>query len=796
MDMTTQGKDYEYATLMNMLHVSVSKHLLDEHFTMVWANSFYYDLIGYPKEEYEALYHNHCDTYYVNDALGIHDDKELAELTDAVMKALSTGRNGYTLTSRMRRKSGEYIWVQMTATFTDEYIDGRQVSYTVMTDVTESMQQRIEQTAAYDNLPGFVAKYRIDPEMHIRIMEVNSQFNTFFGAGSSRIDTAAVIFQNNLKQNEEVIRAHRQELTAGKPVHFVIHVENSAGKTFWLQVNASCVDRQGGDFIYLAIFIDITNETELRSMQEKLEQQARELQQALELAEHASRAKTDFLSHMSHDIRTPMNAIVGMTDIAKAHLNEPEKMLDCLGKIELSSRHLLGLINDVLDMSRIENGNIAINTAPVSLPELLENVVTITQPSIKAREQQFAVQLHHVRHERYCSDALRLRQILINLLSNASKFTPSGGAVTVDIEEFPGAAPAGTELRIRVADTGIGMSAGYLKHIFDPFSREQDSRVDKTEGSGLGMAITKRLVELLGGSIEVQSEVGVGTTFVVRLPMEIDDTATELCRFPELKVLVVDDGAYTLEYLEQLLGELQVKAECTSSGADAVEKVVRASREGRDYDAVILDWKMPELDGLHTAERIREKVGRQFPILIMSAYDWSDIEDVAKRAGVNGFLQKPIFRSTLCYGIKRYVLQQKAEKSVQPTYDFSGKRLLLVEDNELNREIAVELLQRTGAIVDTACNGKQGIERFENVPEGHYALILMDIQMPVMDGLAATRVIRALSRADAATVPIIAMTADAFAEDVVAAKQAGMTSHLAKPIDVAELYRVIQACLA
>ena len=432
----------------------------------------------------------------------------------------------------------------------------------------------------------------------------------------------------------------------------------------------------------------------------------------------------------------------------------------------------------------------------MSLPELITNVVTITQPNIKARNQKFSVKLHNLRHERYCSDALRLRQILINLLSNASKFTPAGGEVSMDIEERKGEDELSVFLDMVITDTGIGMSEEFMEHIFEPFSREQDSRVDKTEGSGLGMAITKRLVELLGGTIRVTSKNGAGSTFSVTIPMQIDDMPPIYPYFPDLRILVVDDGEDILEYMEQALKEFGVTAECTESGADAVARVKEAHEKGENYDAVILDWKMPVMDGLQTARCIREEVGNEIPVLIMSAYDWSEIEEAAQTVGVAGFLQKPIFLSTLCYGIQKYVLGENVLKNELPTYDFTGRHFLLVEDNELNREIARELLQQTGAAVDIAGDGKAGLEAFENSMEGFYDLILMDIRMPVMDGLCATKEIRRLSRRDASEIPVIAMTADAFAEDITVAMQAGMNAHIAKPIEVQQLYRLIDSFLA
>lgn len=783
-----QGTDYEYTTLMHMLHVSVSKHLLDEHFTLIWANPFYYEMIGYTREEYEATYHNQCDRYYWDEAQGIDERGEWDKIGAVVAQALAAGRSGYQLTSRMRCKDGTYRWVQMTGTFVDEYVGGAQVSYTTMTDVTETMQQQIEQSVTYDNLPGFVAKYRIGRDGGLTFLDANRRFYEFFGTADRDPDARSTPFRESIRRNLDSILAYREEFAAGAPVHFVAQAEDQYGRKAWLQVNAACIDRQGGEPVYLAICIDITDETELRRMQETLEQQARALKEALAQAEQANRAKSDFLSHMSHDIRTPMNAIVGMTDIARAHLHEPEKMRDCLDKITLSSKHLLGLINDVLDMSRIENGNIMISAAPLSLSELLENVVTITQPNIKARDQHFSVSLHHIRHEWYRSDALRLRQILINLLSNASKFTPPQGSITVTIEE-EAQGPARSLLRIGVRDTGKGMEPAYLVHLFEPFTREADSRVDKTEGSGLGMAITKRLVELLDGTITVESAPGQGTAFTVTLPMEVEETPPEDEALPALRILVVDDSPETREYMANALSELGVHAVCAEGGADAVGQAARAQAAGTPFDAVLLDWKMPGVDGLETARRIRAQAGGAVPILLMSAYDRSDIEAQAHEVGIRGFLQKPVFRSTLYHGIRQFVMGEARRPAQTQSYDFTGRRILLAEDNDLNREIATALLERTGALVDTAANGNACVACFADAPIGYYELILMDIQMPELDGLEAARIIRSLDRADA-SVPIVAMTADAFAEDVEAARRAGMDGHIAKPIDIDQLYRL------
>ncbi|POP31457.1 PAS domain-containing protein [Lactonifactor longoviformis] len=787
---------YEYDTLMNLLHVSVSKHLLDDHFTLVWANDFYYELIGYNKEEYQAAYHNLCDTYYMNDELGIHDEELWNQIGEEVIRTLDAGRDGYTLVAQMRRRSGEYIWVRMSARFTDEYIDGYRVSYTAMMDVSDIMRMEQEQSVTYDNLPGFIAKYKVGKMLDFTLLDGNDRFFAFFGKESWK-NMEYPLFRDNVLRNQAVFEAHREALLKGEQVHFTVHMSDQRGQDAWLQINGSCVGYQDGDPVYLVIYIDITNETELRQMQRQLEDQAEKLRSALKEAEEANRAKSDFLSRMSHDIRTPMNAILGMKDIAVSHMEDPDKVKDCLKKIGLSGQHLLGLINDVLDMSKIESGEMALRDDVVSLPEVLENIVTIMQPQFKERDQKFSIRLQCVIHELFVSDSLRLRQIFLNILSNACKFTPLGGSITMDVAEV--GTEGGTAYFIfTITDTGIGMQPEFIEHLFTAFSREKDSRVDKTEGTGLGMAITKRIAELLEGTIEVESEPGKGSVFSVRLPLKIEESPKLDASFPNLKIIVADDDAVMCEYTVEMLQNIGIYADWVDSGEQAVAKVLEAQKKGEAYDAILLDWKMPGQDGLETTRRLREVSEGELPILIISAYDWNDIEQEAKMAGVSGFLQKPIFASTLIRGLRQYILGESTEgerSESEHISDFGGRHFLLVEDNALNREVAQELLGDMGAVIDTACDGLQGIKAFAASEEGFYDILLMDIQMPVMDGYTAARTIRTLNRTDAGTVPILAMTADAFAEDIRAAKDAGMDGHLAKPLDGVTLKREISKYL-
>lgn len=798
--MNKQGKTlnqegYEYDTLMNLLQVSVSKHLINKDYTLVWANDYYYDLIGYTKEEYELLYHNLPSFYYMNDALGIHDDDLWNQLGTEVVKALSAGKNGYTHVTQMRQNGGGYIWVRMTARFTDEYIDGYRVSYTAMTDVSDIMRMQQEQSVTYNNLPGFVAKYRVQKDFKFKFLDANDKFFTFFGDKSCNGEEDP-LYCDNVARNMTVFQEYKETLLAGNPVHFTAKMKDQFGHDAWLQINASCVEYQDDDPVYLVVYIDITNETELRHMQKKLEKQAEQLGIALKEAEKANRAKSDFLSKMSHDIRTPLNAVLGMKDIAETHLDDREKVEDCLKKIGLSGQHLLGLINDVLDMSKIESGEMILREDVMSLPEVLTNIVAIMQPQFKEKNQQFSIRLQCVVHEKFLSDALRLRQIFLNILSNAYKFTPAEGKITMDVQEL--SAELGiAKFVFTITDSGIGMKPEFLSQIFSAFSREQDSRVDKTEGTGLGMAITKKIVDLLRGTIVVESEQGKGSTFRVTLPLKITDVPFVERAFPDLKVLVVDDDTIMCEHTIEMLHQMGIHADWVHAGKLAVQKIEETERLGEAYDAILLDWKMPEQDGLETARRIRQSCEQTLPILIISAYDWSDIANNAKEIGVSGFLQKPIFASTLVHSLQRYVLGEQPILDTEALHqiNFADRHFLLVEDNAINREVAMELLKDMGASVDVAVDGKNGVEIFEQADVGYYDIIFMDVQMPVMNGYIATKIIRKLDRSDAKSVPILAMTADAFAEDIQLAKEAGMNGHLAKPLDRITLKREINKYL-
>ncbi len=527
------------------------------------------------------------------------------------------------------------------------------------------------------------------------------------------------------------------------------------------------------------------------------QKQMAELNEARKEAVRANRAKREFLSSMSHDIRTPMNGIVGMTAIAQANIGDTLRVRDCLGKIALSSKHLLGLINDVLDMSKIESGKLSLNMQLVSLRDTMNNIVNIAQPQVKAKDQHFDVFIQNVQTENVICDNVRLSQVLINLLSNAVKFTPEKGEVNVYMEQED--SPKGSEYvrcHFRVKDNGIGMTPEFQQEVFEKFVRERKEQVDKTEGSGLGMAITKAIVDLMDGTIELVSAPNQGSDFHIILDFERADVQEEDMILPPWKMLVVDDDEDLCHSVVSSLKEIGIDAEWASDGRTAVKMVENRHLKNDGYQIVLLDWKMPDMNGLEAAKKMRKHLGDNVPILIISAYDWSDIEEEAREAGAQGFISKPLFKSNLFLGLKPYMIGLEEEKPVkeEKQMQFSGKRILLAEDNDLNWEIAEAILSEVGFWLERAENGKICVEKFNQSEVNFYDIILMDIRMPVMNGYEATQNIRALEREDAG-LPIIAMTADAFSEDIQRSKECGMNEHIAKPLDVNQLMQVLDRYL-
>ena len=525
---------------------------------------------------------------------------------------------------------------------------------------------------------------------------------------------------------------------------------------------------------------------------------AREAAKARKDAEYANAAKQDFLSSMSHDIRTPMNAIIGMTSLAMSNTSDPDRVQEYLRKISVSSKHLLGLINDVLDISKIESGKMTLNIEPVSLRDVMDSIVNIIQPQVKAKNQYFDAAAYEILSEDVCCDSVRLNQVLINLLGNAVKFTPENGSVRVAV--YQEALPEDTSCvrtHFIVSDTGIGMSKEYQEVIFDSFSREDNARVQKTEGSGLGMAITKCIVDAMGGSISVRSEQSKGSEFHVILDLAKAEGREPDIALPDWKLLVVDGDEWLCTSVVQSLKRLGLRAEWCADAARAVELADEHSRRNDPYQLMLLGWKLPDMDGIEAARKIRLSCGENSPTLLLSGCDWSGMEEEAGKAGISGFIPRPLFQSVLYDALKTFTGEAVEESKVskmENDLELKGKHILLAEDNELNWEVARELLSELELELDWAENGRICLEKFEKSSAGYYDAILMDVRMPVMDGYETTRAIRRLERKDAG-IPIIAMTADAFLEDIQRCLECGMNDHLAKPIDVQAVVRKLKKYL-
>lgn len=781
----------EQEMLMQAMKVSVSRHLVDKHFTVVEANDFYYELIGYTREEYEAAFHNHCDEYFKT------NEGSWEKIHSRIEEMYAAGKTSYELFVPLKLPDGSTNWVKMTGFFTDEYQDGMQLAYTTMVDVTELMQIQQEKAVAYDNIPGFIVKHRILKDKIVMI-GASDGITDVFNVDLDHLESFDV-YAALEPESGAIIKANHPRFRKGEPFEGTLRMKDRNDRVRWFQIRSTCTDSIADDPVYLTVFIDATDVTELREMQKQLTEQKAALQDALTAAEHANRAKSDFLSRMSHDIRTPMNAVLGMTKIGKKYVNNPERVMDCFQKIDVSSKLLIDLINEVLDMSKVESGQILLAEEEVNLAELVQGVVTMVQPLFQDKSLRFNTYVSGVIHETVVSDVQRLQQLVMNLLSNAVKYTSEGGSVSLEIRENPIGGTDTAHYEFIVSDTGIGMKPEFLSHVFDPFERAEDVKIQAVQGTGLGLSICKKIAEQMGGTIEVESEYGKGSKFIVSVYLKVQEEKIDDGELAGLPVLVVDDDVVVCDNTCERLEELGMIAEGVGDGRAALAKVVEAHAAFQDYFAVILDYRMPDLNGVETTRLIREKVGNDLPIIMLSAYDLSEQMETAKEAGANGFITKPLFRSRLAYKLKQFINGAAEEERLVagPLIggSYEGRRILLVEDNAMNREIAVEILSETGVAVDTAENGQIAVNLVKDAPAGTYDLIFMDMQMPVMDGCTAAEHIRALKREDAKTLPIIAMTANAFADDRQKTKDAGMNGHLAKPIDMDQLRLVLEKWL-
>ena len=536
-----------------------------------------------------------------------------------------------------------------------------------------------------------------------------------------------------------------------------------------------------------------------KAQKQELSESRKALQAALEAAEHANKAKTAFLSNMSHEIRTPMNAIIGLNNIA---LNDPtasEEVKKYLEKSGASAQHLLGIINDILDMSRIESGRMTVKSEEFSFAKALEQVNTIISGQCRDKGLIYDCRIVGQIDTYYVGDVMKLKQVLINILGNAVKFTPEGGTVSFLIEEgsrFDGKAV----VKFVISDTGIGMSKEYLPHIFEAFSQEDSSSTSKYGSTGLGMPITKSIVELMNGTITVDSEKGIGTTFTVTVTFgesdrKSSDTENGTLVPHNMSVLVIDDDQIALEHAEIILGQVGLSCETAESGWEGIDKVRIRHGRREDYDLILIDWKMPEMDGIETTRQIRSIVGSDTPIIILTSFNWDDIADEAKDAGVDTFVPKPLFADNVMEEF-REAFRRKNETLVNKTADLEGRRILLAEDVAVNAEIMMMVLSMREMEVDLAENGQIAVDLFAEHEPGYYAAILMDMRMPVMDGLEATRIIRSMEKEDAKTIPIIALTANAFDEDVQQSLQAGLNAHLSKPVEPEALYETLEKLIS
>ena len=604
-----------------------------------------------------------------------------------------------------------------------------------------------------------------------------------------RYIAAGVYEEDREVLRQAVSREHLKEVLADDPICSVNYRTTCCGELRYFQMKAARVGEWSQSCGIVLGFRSIDEET--RSDREK----NAILEDALAQANRASSAKSAFLSNMSHDIRTPMNAIIGFTTLAITHIDRQEQVAGYLKKIMTSSSHLLSLINDILDMSHIESGKIQLAEEPCSLPDILHDLRNIIQGDVHTKRLELYMDAVDIRHEEICCDRLRLNQVLLNLLSNAIKYTPVGGMVSLRIQEKAGAPAGFANYEFHIKDTGIGMSEAFLSHIFEPFERERNSTVSGIQGTGLGMAITKNIVDIMNGTITVESRQGVGTECTVSLTLRLCSGEAVPQDIPELKgirALVVDDDFNTCDSVTEMLREMGVCAEWTMTGSEAVLRARQSVQRGEPYFVYIIDWRLPDIDGVETAKRIRQEMGKDVPIIVLTAYDWGDIEEEAREAGVTAFCRKPLFFSELHRCLYAIVNADRLETAkAGAAQGLRTGRILLAEDNELNQEIATAILEEAGFTVEVADNGRKAVDMLRAAHPGHYHVVLMDVQMPVMNGYEAAREIRKLEDHALASIPILAMTANAFEEDKQEALRSGMNGHIAKPVDIAVLMRTL-----
>lgn len=792
----------DYIThLYNAIPEGIALMTVDQPYRILQLNQEGMQLLNYPKESQQNPFSLDClaDMVYPDDLDKISEILQSKQLSESAS----------VFETRFLRSGGSMFWASGIIEKTlDE--NGSPVFIATFHDITneklaqeeaerEKLQERITLVGAISNAYPVIISINLTKDTlnfifaesgFLQQLGVEKKYSELFARLSSTIHGET--FDEYVKRFEPANL--RQLLRNKKEVYLESRQLLADGKYHWTSTQIIQVDNPYSDD-ELAVFIS-------RGIDEQRyeeEQQRLALQSALENARSASEAKTRFLSNMSHDIRTPMNAIVGMTAIAASHLEEKERLFQCLKKISLSSKHLLSLINDVLDMSKIESGKLTLSYESFNIAELVSDVAELIRPQAVEKQLSMDIQLAMLKNEKVIGDPLRIRQVYINILSNAVKYTPAGGKVKIAIRQERGSKSNYANYIFSCIDNGFGMDKEFLEKLFQPFERAQNTTTSKITGTGLGMAITKNIIDLMNGGIQVTSSPDEGSTFIVSLPLQVQDAEKENIPDEWLDVhsLIIDDDLQICESAAELLEDMGLRAQFVTEGEEAVRLVVEAKDTPDPFQLVIVDWKMPGMDGIEVARRIRAEVGMDIPVIILSAYDWSEIEGDAMQAGVTTFLSKPFYRSKVCLLLHELSEDTTAfkdlhfvEKSV-----YTGKRLLLVEDNDLNREIANELISTTGIWIEEACDGEEAVKKVAESPEGYYDLILMDVQMPKIDGYEATRLIRGMNRTDVGKLPIIAMTANAFAEDAQEALRSGMNAHFAKPIDLKALEQLMERYL-
>lgn len=703
---------------------------------------------------------------------------------------------------RIVRTDGSYFWASVIVEKTIGE-DGEPIIIAAFHDITN--EKIAEEEAEREKLQERITLVRAISNAYPVIISINLSRDTLnfiymkeglmIGLGEQKTYTelynqiSATIHPDSFKEFEERFSPETLTATLGKEKNeiFIECKQMLSDKKYhWISTQIIYVDNP-----YSKEKLAILISRRIDEQRYEEEQRRRALQSALDSAKSASEAKSQFLSNMSHDIRTPMNAILGMTAIATTHLDDRERVLDCLKKIGLSSNHLLSLINDVLDMSKIESGKLSLRNEPFNFAQLVADSIELVRSQAIANQLELNMRFDVMKNENVIGDPLRIRQVYINILSNAVKYTKPGGTVNIEVKQQKSIHKGYQNYIFVCSDTGIGMSAEFIGKLFQPFERSNDSSADKINGTGLGMAITKNIVDLMNGDILVESKPGKGSAFTVILPLQLQDAPKEDIpkEWEGIRCLIVDDDKQVCEDASELLEEIGLRAEYVTQGEAAVDTVIRENNTSDPFQLVIVDWKMPDIDGIETTRRIREKIGPDIPVIILTAYDWAEIEHEARKSGVTAFISKPFYRSKLCYILNELSGENTAEDSnnMLDITNLSDKHVLLVEDNEINREIARTIINEMGIHTEEAKDGEEAVKIVSESEIGYYDLILMDIQMPKMDGYSATKAIRLLDRADASGIPIIAMTANAFEEDIWAARRAGMNGHLSKPVNIEKL---------